>query len=54
VKRSSTGDERAYDVTPEVFTHWSSNERKTFDTQPDLAKARCPVLVTSHCAETGR
>lgn len=41
----STADAVDMIRAPEVVTHWSSNERKTFDTQPDLAKARCPVLV---------
>ncbi|HEX6423538.1 MAG TPA: alpha/beta hydrolase [Acidimicrobiales bacterium] len=31
--------------TPELFSHWNSNEHHTFDTRADLANVRCPVLV---------
>ena len=29
----------------ELFAHWISQENKQFDLRPDLAKAKCPVLV---------
>ncbi len=31
--------------TPDVMVHWHNGEHQSFDLRPDLAAARCPVLV---------